>query len=207
MTVSAARTVLQTGEYDFAWNLQVEDEILSRMEKGAKGRIEITNGGGIEHIRLQSADPWTEVDGERASLKTKHPTLSDPAVRQALALLVDKASIEKFIYGRTGRATANYVDHPERFRAMFVEAENPAVGEIAFVQVKSSANQRTLDDYVERFNQRRDFYARMIFAVHSPKGTLTVPADEAAVQLWTADRVARLAVRLGLGEWVESRLA
>src|SRR5205807_133046 len=28
--VSAARTVLQTGEYDFAWNLQVEDEIRSR---------------------------------------------------------------------------------------------------------------------------------------------------------------------------------
>ncbi len=115
--VSAARTVLQTGEYDFAWNLQVEDEILLRLEKGGKGRIVITNGGGIEHIRLNSADPWTEVDGERASLKTRHPLLSDPAVRQALGLLVDKASIEKFIYGRTGRATANYVDNPERFRS------------------------------------------------------------------------------------------
>jgi peptide/nickel transport system substrate-binding protein len=115
--VSAARTVLQTGEYDFAWNLQVEDEILSRLEKGGKGRVVITNGGGIEHIRLQSADPWTEIDGERASLKTKHPTLSDPAVRRALALLVDKDSVEKFIYGRTGRATANYVDYPERFRS------------------------------------------------------------------------------------------
>src|SRR5713101_7921256 len=28
--VSAARAVLQTGEYDYAWNLQVEDEILKR---------------------------------------------------------------------------------------------------------------------------------------------------------------------------------
>ena len=115
--VSAARSVLQTGEYDFAWNLQVEDEILLRLEKGGKGRVAITNGGGIEHIRLQSADPWTEVDGERASLKSRHPLLSDPAVRQALALLVDRASIEKFIYGRTGQATANYVDYPERFRS------------------------------------------------------------------------------------------
>src|SRR5471030_1919383 len=115
--VSAARTVLQTGEYDFAWNLQVEDEILLKLEKGGKGRVVITNGGGIEHIRLQSADPWTEVDGERASVKTRHPLLSDTAVRQALALLVDKASIEKHIYGRTGRATANYIDYPERFRS------------------------------------------------------------------------------------------
>jgi peptide/nickel transport system substrate-binding protein len=124
--VSAARAVLQTGEYDFAWNMQIEDEILTRLEKGGKGRVVITNGGGIEHIRLQSADPWTEVDGERASLKTKNPLLSDTAVRQALALLVDKTSIEKFIYGRTGRATANYIDYPERFRSKTTKYEfNP----------------------------------------------------------------------------------
>ena len=36
--VSAARAVLQTGEYDYAWNLQVEDEILKRLEAGGKGR-------------------------------------------------------------------------------------------------------------------------------------------------------------------------
>ena len=81
--VSAARAVLQTGEFDFGWNMQVEDEILTRLEKGGKGRIIISQGGGIEHIQLNSTDPWTEVDGERSSLKTKHPTLSDPAVRQA----------------------------------------------------------------------------------------------------------------------------
>ena len=115
--VSAARSVLQTGEFDFGWNMQVEDEILLRLEKGGKGRVIITPGGGIEHIQLNSTDPWTEVDGERSSLKTKHPTLSDPAVRQALALLVDKDSVEKYIYGRTGKATANFVNNPERFRS------------------------------------------------------------------------------------------
>src|SRR6266850_4010397 len=36
---SAARAVLQTGEYDYAWNMQVEDEILRRLEQGGKGRI------------------------------------------------------------------------------------------------------------------------------------------------------------------------
>jgi peptide/nickel transport system substrate-binding protein len=66
--VSAARAVLQTGEYDFAWNLQVEDEILLRLEKGGKGRVLITPTGNIEHIQLNSTDPWTEVDGERSSL-------------------------------------------------------------------------------------------------------------------------------------------
>ena len=121
--VSAARAVLQTGEYLFAWNLQVEDEILLRLEKGGKGRVSITPSGGIEHMQLNTTDPWTEVDGERSSLKTKHPTLSDPAVRQALALLIDKDSIEKHIYGRTGIATANYINNPERFRSKTTKFE------------------------------------------------------------------------------------
>ncbi|MBY0317268.1 MAG: peptide ABC transporter substrate-binding protein [Reyranella sp.] len=115
--VSAARAVLQSGEFDFAWNMQVEDEILQRMEKGGKGRVSISAGGNIEHIQLNTTDPWTEVDGERSSIKTKHPMLSDPAVRQALSVLVDKDSIEKHIYGRTGIATANFVNNPERFRS------------------------------------------------------------------------------------------
>jgi peptide/nickel transport system substrate-binding protein len=115
--VSAARAVIQTGEYDYAWNMQVEDEILQRLEKGGKGVAVITPGGNIEHIQLNTTDPWTEVDGERSSLKTKHPLLSDPAVRQALAMLVDRKSVEDHIYGRTGSATGNFLNNPERVRS------------------------------------------------------------------------------------------
>jgi peptide/nickel transport system substrate-binding protein len=115
--VSAARAVLQTGEYDFGWNLQVEDEILLKLEKGGKGKVVITPGGAIEHIQLNFTDPNTEVDGERSSIKTKHPTLSDPAVREALSMLVDKDSVQKYIYGRTGLATANFINNPEKFRS------------------------------------------------------------------------------------------
>jgi peptide/nickel transport system substrate-binding protein len=115
--VSAARAVIQSGEYDYAWNLQVEDEILLKLEGGgsARGRAEIVPGGNIEHIQLNSTDPWTEVDGERSSIKTQHPLFKDPAVRQAMKLLVDRASVEKHIYGRTGIATANFVNNPTRF--------------------------------------------------------------------------------------------
>ena len=115
--VSAARAVLQTGEYDYAWNMQVEDEILQRLESAGKGKVQIVASGNVEFIQLNSTDPWTEVDGERANAKTRHPLFSDPAVRQAINLLIDRASIEKFIYGRTGVATANFVNNPERFRS------------------------------------------------------------------------------------------
>jgi peptide/nickel transport system substrate-binding protein len=113
--VSAARAVLQTGEYDFAWNMQVEDEILKRLEAGGKGHVVITPAGGIEHIQLNNTDPWKIVDGERSSSKSKHPFLTDPAVRNALNLLVDRLSVHKFIYGRTGFDTANFINAPDRF--------------------------------------------------------------------------------------------
>ena len=115
--VSAARAVIQTGEYDYAWNTQVEDEILLRLENGgnARGHVKMAQSGNIEHIQLNSTDPWTEVDGERSNAKTKHPLFGDPAVRQALGLLVDRASVQAHIYGRTGVATGNFVNNPERF--------------------------------------------------------------------------------------------
>jgi peptide/nickel transport system substrate-binding protein len=114
---SAARAVLQTGEYDWAWNLQVSDEILKRLEQGGKGRVEMATGGGIEHIQCNFTDPWKEVDSERSSVKTSHPFLSDPAVRQALNLLVDRAAVHEQLYGRLGQASANYLNGPARFRS------------------------------------------------------------------------------------------
>jgi len=120
---SAARAVLQTGEYDFAWNIQVEDDILKRFEQGGKGRAEIYPTGNIEHIQCNFSDPGREVDGERSSIKTSHPTLSDPAVRQALSLLVDRASVQEQIYGRQGQATANYLNAPPRFASRNVRWE------------------------------------------------------------------------------------
>jgi len=113
--VSAARAVIQTGEFDFAWNMQVEDEVLLRMEQGGKGRVDIVVGGNIEHIQCNQTDPWTEVDGERSSMKKPHPFLTDPAVRQALNVLVDRASVQEQIYGRAGRTSANFLNAPSRF--------------------------------------------------------------------------------------------
>jgi peptide/nickel transport system substrate-binding protein len=115
--VSAARAVLQTGEYDYAWNLQVEDEVLKRLEAGGKGKAVIVPSGDIEFIQLNPTDPVTEVDGERSHAKTKHFAFSDPAVRQAMALLADRQSIQDFIYGRTGIATANFLNNPPRYRS------------------------------------------------------------------------------------------
>ena len=114
--VSAARAVLQTGEYDYGWNMQVEDEILLKLENGGQGKVSIVPTGNIEFIALNFTDPNVEVDGERSSIKTRHPLFSDPAVREAINLLIDRASIQKYIYGRIGVATGAFLNNPERFR-------------------------------------------------------------------------------------------
>ena len=113
--VSAARAVLQTGEYDYAWNMQVEDDILRRLEQGGKGRVNIWPTGNPEHIQCNFTDPWTEIDGERSSVKSTHLLLSDPAVRQALNLLVDRGAVQEQIYGRQGQTSANFLNSPARF--------------------------------------------------------------------------------------------
>ena len=115
--LSAARAVLQTAEFDFAWNLAVEDEILKRLEAAGKGKLVFLVGSDIEFISLQVTDPWNEVDGERASVKSKHPAFSDKAVRDAMSLLVDRKGVVEFIYGRGGVVTANFLNNPPRYRS------------------------------------------------------------------------------------------
>src|SRR5213594_729675 len=90
---------------------------MRRMEQGGKGKFETSPSGNIEHIQCNQTDPWKEVDGERSSVKAPHPFLTDPAVRQALSLLVDRNSIQEQIYGRHGQATANYLNAPPVFRS------------------------------------------------------------------------------------------
>ncbi len=121
--VSAARAVLQTGEFDYAWNMQVEDEILKRLEAGGKGRVSISPAGSLEQIQLNYTDPWTEVDGERSSAKTKHAILTDMSVRKAMNMLVDRKSMQDHIYGRTGIATRNFLNNPATFRPKNVKWE------------------------------------------------------------------------------------
>ncbi len=110
--VSAARSVLETGEYDYAWNLQVEAQVLNEIVKGGKGDLVTGPGSGVEQIYFNMADPTKEVDGERSSPKSKHPFLTDPKVREAMALAVDRDTMSKQLYGDTGAPTANVLTTP-----------------------------------------------------------------------------------------------
>jgi peptide/nickel transport system substrate-binding protein len=112
---SAARAVLQTGEFDFAWNMQVEKDVLARLEQGGKGYVDITPGSSVEHILINQTDPWTEVDGERSSLKKPHPFQTELIIRQAYAKAVDRRTVAEQFYGPAGQPTSNYITAPPRY--------------------------------------------------------------------------------------------
>ena len=116
---SAARAVLQTGDYDYAWNLQVEDTTLKQLETGGKGIAEFQNGGGIERLLINFTDPNKEdpETGERSSLKFPHPFLTDPKVREALALACDRKTVTDSLYGRAGEPGANILYDPPQYNS------------------------------------------------------------------------------------------
>ncbi len=112
---SAARAVLQTGEFDYAWNMQVEKNVLARLERGGKGRVMVWPGRGIEHIQVNQTDPWTKVDGERSSLKVAHPFQTEDLIRAAYAKAVDRRTVAEQFYGRAGQPGSNFVVAPPRY--------------------------------------------------------------------------------------------
>lgn len=96
---AAARASIQTGEYDYAWNLAVEPELLESMKSDDNpGELVIYGGLTIERINFNFSDPNTEVDGQRSEMNTPHPVLSDIAVRKAFTLGVDREMIASSFY-------------------------------------------------------------------------------------------------------------
>ncbi|HET9015101.1 MAG TPA: peptide ABC transporter substrate-binding protein [Thermomicrobiaceae bacterium] len=103
---SAARAVMQTGEEDWAWNLQIPPTVLKSMGgSNAQGVIFTWPGGGTERIEINFADPQTTTDGQKSYYKTPHPHFKVKAVRQALAYLVDRGTVATTLYGPGGSAT------------------------------------------------------------------------------------------------------
>jgi len=108
---SAARAVIQTGEYDFAWYTQIEPEVLKSLQgDNSPGKFVVYKGVYAERLHLNFSDPNTEVDGQRSHVGTPNPRLGDPAVRQAMATAIDRNLIaSKLFFADLGESASNSV--------------------------------------------------------------------------------------------------
>jgi len=101
---TAAKAV-QTGQVDFAWNLQVTPDIAKQVTDAGKV-LDQGPGFGVEQMILNQTDPNKDVNGEKSSLAAPHPFLTDPKVREAMSWLVDRDSIAKNLYA-SAKPTCN----------------------------------------------------------------------------------------------------
>ncbi|XTZ10175.1 MAG: peptide ABC transporter substrate-binding protein, partial [cyanobacterium endosymbiont of Rhopalodia yunnanensis] len=115
---SAARAVLQTGDVDYAYNLQVEVNILNQLEAGGTGKIQSIFGGTSERILINLTDPnKLTAEREKSSLKFPHPFFQNKQVREAFSLAIDRDTIAKQLYGITGKATSNFLIAPSQYNS------------------------------------------------------------------------------------------
>ena len=110
---SAARAVLETGEFDYAWNAQVEPEILQQMEAGGKGEVISAFGSNVERIHINQTDPDPALGDTRSTKAHVHPFLTDENVVRALSLAIDREILVETGYGAAGQVTCNLVPGPE----------------------------------------------------------------------------------------------
>ena len=114
----AGRSVLETGEFDYAWNLQLAPDVIANMEKAGKGVAIAGFGPLVERLEMNMTDPSSSLDADtRSTRKAPHPFLSDINVRKALSMAIDRPLLVEVGYGKAGRVSCDLVPAPDLYAA------------------------------------------------------------------------------------------
>ena len=113
---SAARSVLETGEFDYAWNLQIDPTLLDEMESAGIGTVVTAFGTSVERLHLNQFNPDSALGDTRSTEAAgPHPFLTDPVVGQAMSMAIDRALLVEIGYGAGGQPTCNVLPAPELY--------------------------------------------------------------------------------------------
>ena len=112
---AAARAVLETGEFDYAWNLQLAPDVISQMEQGGQGVPVAGFGTLVERIMINQTNPDPALGPDERAVIKPHPIFEDLRVVQAMSLAIDRPLLVEIGYGQAGRVGCNWVPAPEIF--------------------------------------------------------------------------------------------
>lgn len=116
---AAGRAVLETGEFDYAWNLQLAPDVIASMAAAGMGTPVSAFGTLVERIEMNLTNPSPDLPPEtRSTAVEPHPFLSEEAVRRALSMAIDRELLVEVGYGQAGRATCNLVPGPEIYASL-----------------------------------------------------------------------------------------
>ncbi len=110
---ASGRAVMETGEFDYGWNLQLAPDVIAEMEKGGKGTPVAGFGPLVERIMLNNTNPDPALGPDERAVVKPHPFLGDPAVYKAMSLAIDRPLLVEVGYGQAGRVSCNWVPAPD----------------------------------------------------------------------------------------------
>ncbi len=114
---ASGTAVMETGEFDYAWNLQLAPDVIAKMQEGGKGTPVAGFGPLVERIMLNNTNPDPDLGPDERSVIRPHPFLSDPAVYKAMSMAIDRPLLVEIGYGQAGKVTCNWVPAPEAFNS------------------------------------------------------------------------------------------
>jgi peptide/nickel transport system substrate-binding protein len=141
-SASAAQAVMETGEADWAWNLQVEPQILQQMEPGGAGQFVPIPGTSAERIMVNFADPNSEVDGAFSEPTNQHPIWQHHEARQALKIAIQRDVVVEQLYTEADVATGDVLNVPTAVQARLAVGVRPRRGSGAAVVDRLSGRVR-----------------------------------------------------------------
>lgn len=105
---ATARSVLEIGEADYAWNLQVAPEILDPMEAAGNGTVLVGFNTSVEHIHLNQTNPEGDPPSDYAEGNNPHPVLfNNQVLHDALSMAINRQEMVDVAYGAAGEPTCN----------------------------------------------------------------------------------------------------
>ena len=115
---SAAQAVLEHGDADYAWNLQIDPGALATMETAGRGTVVSAFSSLVERIVLNqtNADPALGADrSEYLDGANPHPLLTFTPIAQAMSMAIDRSAISETLYGFAGQPTCNLIVGPPAY--------------------------------------------------------------------------------------------
>ena len=115
---AAARSVLERGDVDYAWNVQADPETLTRMREAGLGTLAVAYTSVVERIVVNQTNPAIDLGEDRSEYldgQNPHPFLTFKPIRQAMSMAIDRERIAEDLYGFAGEATCNMVTGPPNY--------------------------------------------------------------------------------------------
>ena len=116
--ISAARAVMERGEADYAWNIQVEPEVLAGLEEAGLATVVVAFTSLVERIVVNQTNPAPALGDNRSEYlegQNPHPFLSFKPIRSAMSLAIDRSRIAEDFYGFAGEPTCNLITGPPNY--------------------------------------------------------------------------------------------